>query len=33
VVLRTNVVHGSRQCAELCVYNDVTAVHDLQERL
>ena len=24
---------GSHQCAKLCVYNDVTAVHDLQERL
>lgn len=24
---------GSRQCAKLCVNNDVTAVHDLQERL
>lgn len=32
-LLRTNVVHRSRQCAKLCVYNDVTAVHDLQERL
>ena len=32
-LLRTNVVHRSHQCAKLCVYNDVTAVHDLQERL